>query len=116
MSCTTHGYISDHSLITIDINLNKEKYGKKVKTIWDTTKMTKENFEANFTPILFEETTSLSQTYNEFDKELQEMLYRVAPSKTFKVTNKPRKPWLNIYVRDPKSGEKKGKNLEVLWV
>ena len=60
--------------------MNKEKYGKKVKTIWDTRKMTKENLEANFTLPLYEETTSLSQAYNQFDKELQEMLDRVAPS------------------------------------
>ena len=40
-NCTTHRYISDHSLVKIDTNLKKEKYGKKVKTIWDTTKMTK---------------------------------------------------------------------------
>ena len=32
-NCTSHGYISNHSLVTIDTNLNKEKYRKKVKTI-----------------------------------------------------------------------------------
>ena len=94
-NCTTHGYISDNSLITIDTNLNKEKYGKKVNPIWDTTKMTKENLEANFSLLSFEETASLSQAYNQFDKELQEMLDRVAPSKTIKVTNKCRKAWFN---------------------
>ena len=50
--------------------------------------MTKENLEANFTLLSFEETTSLSKAYNQFVKELQEMLDRVAPSKTIKVTNK----------------------------
>ena len=73
-NCTFHGYISDHSVVTIDTNLNKEKYGKNVKTIWDTTKMTKENLEDNVTLTLFEETTLLSQAYNQFDKELQECL------------------------------------------
>ena len=38
MNCTTHGYLTDHSIGTIDMNLNKEKYGKNLKTIWDTTK------------------------------------------------------------------------------
>ena len=46
--------------------------------------MTKESLEANFTLSLFEETTSLSQAYNQFDKELQETLDRVTPSKTSK--------------------------------
>ena len=32
-NCITHGYISDHSLVTMETNLNKEIYGKKVKTI-----------------------------------------------------------------------------------
>ena len=45
--------------------------------MWDTTKMTKENLEANVT-LLFEETTSLSQAYSQFDKELQEMMDRIA--------------------------------------
>ena len=49
--------------------------------------MTKENLEANFMLPLFEETTSLSQAYNQFDKELQEMLDRVVPSKTIRVTS-----------------------------
>ena len=84
MNCTTCGYISNHSLVTMDTNLNKEKYGKKVKIIQDTTKMTKENLEANVTLPLFEETTSLIQACNQFDKELQEMLDRVAPSKPSK--------------------------------
>ena len=83
-NCTMHGYMSEHSLVTIDTNLNKEKYGKNVKTIWDTTKMTKQNLEANFTLPLFEETTSNSQAYNQFDKELQEMLDREPPSKPSK--------------------------------
>ena len=100
---TTYGYISDHSLITIDNNLNKEKYGKKVKPIWDPTKMTKENLEAKFTLPLLEATALLSQANN---KEQQEMLDRVAPSKTIKVTNIPAKPWFNKYTRPEKSGKK----------
>ena len=63
-----------------------------MKTIQNTAKMTKENLEANFTLFLFEEAILLSEAYNQFDKELQEMLDRVVPSKTIKVTNKPRKP------------------------
>ena len=97
---TTHGYISDHSLVTIDTNLNKEKYGKKVKTILDTTKMTKESLEASFTWDLFEDTTSFSQAHIQFERELQGMFDRVALSKTIKVTNKPRKPWFNKHIRD----------------
>ena len=100
MNCTTHGYIPDHILVTIDTNLNKERHGKKVKTIWVMTKMTKGKLEAYFTLPLFEETTSLSKAYNQFDKELQEMLERGAPSQTIKVTNKPRKPWFIRYIRD----------------
>ena len=45
-NCATHGYISDHNLGKIDSNLNKEKYGKKVKTIQDTTKMTKKTLKS----------------------------------------------------------------------
>ena len=97
---TIHGYFLDHTLVPKDTNLNKEKYGKKVKTIQDITEMTKEYLEANFTLPLFEETTLLSQVCNLFDKELQEMLDRVASSKTIKVTNKPRKPWFNKCIRD----------------
>ena len=74
--------------------------------------MTKENLEANFTLPLFEETTSLSQAYNQLDRELQEILYRVAPSKTIKVTNKPRKPWFNEYIRDQR---KVVRNRERTW-
>ena len=62
--------------------------------------MTKENLEVNFTVHLFEETTLLSQAYNQFDKELQEMMDREAPSKTYKVTNKTRKLWFNKCIRD----------------
>ena len=65
--------------------------------------MTKENFEANFTLPPFEQTTLLSQAYNQFDKELQVMLDRVAPSKTINITNKPRKLWFNKYIRDQRN-------------
>ena len=92
----THGYISDHSLVTIHTNLFKEKYGKKVKIIWDTTRITKENLEANFTLPLFEEIILFSQAYNQ--EELQEILDRVVPSKTIKVKNNPRKLWFNKYI------------------
>ena len=74
--------------------------------------MTKENLEANFTLPLFEETISLNQAYDQFDKELQEMLVRVASSETIKVTNKPRKPWFNKYIKDQR---KVVRNRETTW-
>ena len=58
------------------------------------------DLEANFILPLFEDTTLLSQAYNQSDKELQEMLDMVAPSNSMEVTNKPEKPWFNKYMRD----------------
>ena len=41
-NATTHGYISDHCMVSIDLQLHKLRYPKIKKTIRDKTRMTAE--------------------------------------------------------------------------
>ena len=78
-------------MVTMDTNLKKQSWTKSTITIRVSSKLTTENLMANFTPLVLETDVILCQAYNQFNTELQKMLDAVAPKKTIKQINKPKK-------------------------
>ena len=60
-SATTHGYISDHCMVSKDLQLHKLNYPKIKKTIRDNTRMTAEALLTNFTALTLDTNDSLDQ-------------------------------------------------------
>ena len=50
INTTLHGFISDHCMVSVDINIKKQKYPIETKKIRDRTKITGPTFAQNFTP------------------------------------------------------------------
>ena len=68
---------------------SKKHHGKPLQTIRDTTKLTKEKLEQNYTPPVIDSNASLKQACNQFNEELHKMLDRAA-SQTSKVCRQTR--------------------------
>ena len=81
-NCTAYGFISDHTLVTIDTTLKKAQLETTEKTIRDTTKLTRENLEQNNTPPVIDSNASHIQVCNQFNKELHKVFNRAAPQKS----------------------------------
>ena len=60
-NATTHGYISDHYMVSIDLQVYKLKYLKIKKTIIDKTRMTAKALLTNFTALTLDTNDSLDQ-------------------------------------------------------
>ena len=66
-NCIVHELISDHTLVTIDTTLKREPWETTEKTIRDTTKLTRENLEQNYTSPVINSNTSLKQACKQFN-------------------------------------------------
>ena len=60
-NATTHGYISNQCMVSIDLRLHKLRYHKIKKAIRDKTRMTAEALLTNFTALTLETNASLDQ-------------------------------------------------------
>ena len=101
-NCKTHTYISHYCMVTMDTNLIKQRWTKSTLTIKDSSKFTTENLMANFTAPILGVDVILGQTHNQFNTELQKMLDAVAPKKTIKQINKPKKTYGSTNASDNK--------------
>ena len=96
---TTYGYISDHCMVSIDLQLHKLRYPKIKKTIRGKTRITAKALQTNFTVPPLDTNDSLDQTYHKLNTELHNALEKTAPLKTIKYLDKPRQLWFNKYIR-----------------
>ena len=69
-NCKTFAYLSDHCLVTIDINIRKEPWERAINTIRDTSKLTKKNLINSFTAPILDGDTHLNQACHQFNDEL----------------------------------------------
>ena len=76
-----HAFISDHCIVSLEVTINKPQHQKTNKKVRNTTKLTKEAMIGSFSPPIIDSDTSLSEAYNQFSKEMLDMLDRVAPEK-----------------------------------
>ena len=97
-NATTHGYISDHCMVSIDLHVHKLKCPKIKKTTRNKTRMTAEGLLTNFTAPTLDTNDSLDQAYHKLNTELHNALEKTAPLKTTKYSGKPRQPGFNKYI------------------
>ena len=97
---TLHGYILDHCMVSVDINIKKQKYPIETKEIRDRMKLTGPTLAQNFTPTDFDENTTINEAASQSNTELYKGLDATAPVKTIKFTNRPKHPWFNKFIRE----------------
>ena len=78
-NATTHGYISDHCMVYIDLQLHKLRYPKQKKMIRDKTRITAKALLTNFTAPILDPNDSLDQACNKLNTELHNALEKTAP-------------------------------------
>ena len=81
-NATTHGYISDHCMVSIDLQLHKLRYPRQKKMIRDKTRITAKASLTNFTAPILDLYDSLDQACNKLNTELHNALEKTAPLKT----------------------------------
>ena len=98
-NCQTHGFISDHAIVTIVMYLLKDKPKPITKKICNYRKVTKEALIQNFELPTIDENTGLSQAYNQLKTMLQEMMGKEhQKKKTIKIYDKPKQSYFNKYI------------------
>ena len=102
-NASLHGYISDHSMVSVNINISKQKYPSEIKEIREKPILTGLTLAKNFTPPEFNENTTIGEAISHFNKELLKALNATAPIKSIKFTNRPKCPWFNNLIREQKS-------------
>ena len=80
-NATTQGYISDHCMVSIDLQLHKLRHPKIENTIRDWTRMTAEAL-SNFTALILETNDSLDQACHKLSAEVHSALEKTTPLKT----------------------------------
>ena len=93
-------------MVSVDINIKKQKYSIETKEIRDRTKLTGPTLAQNFTPPEFNENTTIDEATSQFNTELLKALNAAAPIKSIKCTNRPTSMVQQIYQRT-KEGSKK---------
>ena len=94
-------------MVTVDINIKKEKYPIETKAIRDRTKIIGPTLAQNFTPSELNEDTTIDEATNQFNTELLKALDAIVPIKSIKFTNRPKHPWFNKFIREQRSVFKK---------
>ena len=109
---TTHGFVSDHCMVLVELSLKKSIPPIVRKVIRDCSKITPQSFAENYTNSNYSENTTLEEVHNLFEEELLKALNRVAPLKTIKCTNRQKHPWYNQFIKEQK---RVVKNREKIW-
>ena len=98
-NATTHGFISEHCMVSIDLQLHKCRYLRQKKMIRDKTRITAKALLTTFTTQILDPSDSLDQACNKLNTELHNALEKTAQLKAIICSNKPRQLWFNKYVR-----------------
>ena len=77
INATTHGYISDHCMVSIDLQVHKLRYPKIKKTIRDKTRITAKALLTNFTTPTLDTNDFLDQTCHMLNTELHNVPERL---------------------------------------
>ena len=109
---TTHGFVSDHCMVSVELSLKKPIPPIVRKVVRDCSKITPQSFAENYTNPNYDENTTLEEAHNLFEEELLKALNRVAPLKTIKCTNRQKHPWHNQFIKEQK---RVVKNREKIW-
>ena len=80
-NATTHGYISDNCMVSIDLQLHKLRYLRQQKMIRYKTRITAKALLTNFTAPILDPNDSLNQACNKLNTKLHNALEKTAPLK-----------------------------------
>ena len=85
-------------MVSVDINIKKQKYPIQTKEIRDETKLAGPMLAQNF-----KESATIDEAASQLNTELHKALDATAPIKSIKFNNRPKHPWFNKYIREQKS-------------
>ena len=108
----THGFVSDHCIVSIELSLKKSTPPIVRKVIRDSSKITPQNFPESYTTPYYSQNTTLEEAYHLFKEELLKALNQVEPLKTIKCTDRQKHPWYNRFIKEQK---RVVKNREKIW-
>ena len=103
INTTLNGYISDHTMVPVNINIKKQKFPIETKEIRDRAKITGPNLAQNLTPPEFNEDTTIDEATSQFNMELLKAFDATAPIKRIKFMNTLKHPWFNKFFREQES-------------
>ena len=95
----THGFVSDHCMVSIELSLKKSTPSIVRKVIRDCSKITPQNFTEGYTTPYYSQNTTLDEAYHLFEEELLKALNQVAPLRTIKCTDRQKHPWHNRFIK-----------------
>ena len=105
----THGFVSDHYMVSIELSLRKSAPPTVRKVMSDYSKITSQNFTENYTTSYYSHNTTLDEAYHLFE-ELLKALHQVAPPRTIICTDRQKHPCHNRFIKEQnrvvKNGEK----------
>ena len=99
LNCKISEYLSDHCLVTIDINMRDKPWWRVTKTICDTSKLMKRISSITSQHQSWMETQTLIMHVINSVMNYEKCLTRLL-QKRVKFTNKPIKPWFNKCIRN----------------
>ena len=101
-----HGLISDHCMVSVDINISKQKYPIETKKVRDSANITGPTLTQNFTSPKFNKETTIDEASSQFNMELLKALDAITPIKSIRFTNRPKHPCFNIFIKEQRRVEK----------
>ena len=96
---TLYRYISDHCMVSVHINIKKQKYPIETKEM----RQNENNWiplAQNFTYPEFNEDTAINEATSQFNMELLKALDAITPIKSIKFTNRLKDPWFNKFITE----------------
>ena len=101
-STATHGFVSDHCIVSIELSLKKPTPPIVRREVRDYSKVTPQNFTESYTTPNYSPNTTLDEAYHLFKEELLKALNQTALLKTIKCTDRPKHPWHNKFIKSRK--------------
>ena len=101
-STDTHGFVSDHCMVSVELLLKKPIPPIVRKVIRDYSKITPQNFAKGYTNPNYSDNPTLNEVHNLFEENLLKALNIVAPLKTIKCTDRQKHPWHNPFTKEQK--------------
>ena len=94
-------------MVSVNINIKKQKYPTETKEIRDRTKLTGPILAQNFTPPDFIEDTTIDEATSQFNTELLKALDANTPIKSIKIHQQTKTSMIQlIYQRTKECGKK----------
>ena len=107
----THGCVSNHCMVSIELSLKKARPPIVRKVIRDCSKITPQNFTESYTTPYYSQNTTLDEAHHLFE-ELLKALNQVAALRTIKGTDRQKHAWHNMFIKEQKRVVKNRKNME----